>query len=83
MLTKEKIIKTAESVSPMFGRVGGFINTDGEWCRSTTPEKFKAYLESLGFTVVKCYATSYSSAIAETIDGYKLAYNGHCGKIGG
>ena len=81
MLTKEKIIQTAEAVSPMFGRGGGFVNTDGEWCSCTTPAKFKAYLERLGFEVVKCYATDFSTAIAETADGYQLAYNGHCRKI--
>lgn len=78
MLTREKIIQTAEIVSPMFGHVGGFVNTDGEWCSCTTPAKFKAYLERLGFKVVKCYATRFSSAIAETADGYELAYNGYC-----
>lgn len=81
MLTREKIIQAAETVSPMFGRVGSFVNTDGEWCSCTTTEKFRAYLESLGFEVVKCYATDFSTAIAETVDGYKLAYNGHCGLI--
>lgn len=81
MLTREKIIEVANRVSPMFGSVGGFVNTDGEWCTCTTPEKFKAYLERLGFKVVKCYATAYSTAIAETSDGYKLAYNGNCSII--
>lgn len=81
MLTKEKIIQAAKAVSPMFGRRGSFVSTDGEWCRCLTPEKFKAYLERMGFEVVKCYATSFSNAIAETADGYKIAYNGHCSMI--
>ena len=83
MLTREKIIKTAEEASPMFGRVGGFVSTDGEWCRCTTPAKFKVYLEKLGFVVTACYATDFSTAIAETADGYKLAYNGHCALLRG
>lgn len=77
-MTKDKIIKAAEAVSPMFGRRGSFVNTDGEWCSCKTPAMFKAYLEGLGFEVVKCYATNFSSAIAETADGYQIAYNGHC-----
>lgn len=81
MLTREKIIQTAETVSPISGRIGGFVNTDGEWCGCTTPEKFRAYLERLGFTVVKCYATAFSNAIAETAEGYQMAYNGHCRKV--
>ena len=63
MLTREKIIKTAEEVSPMFGRVGGFVSTDGEWCRCTTPAKFKVYLEKLGFVVTACYATDFSTGL--------------------
>ena len=78
MITREKIMETANYVSPIFGRIGGYVNTDGKWSECNTTEKFKAYLESLGFLVIKCYSTSYSSAIAETADGYRIAYNGNC-----
>ena len=77
-MTREMIIQAAERVSPMFGKIGSFVNTDGEWCTCTTPAKFKTYLERLGFTVVRCYSTSFSTAIAETEDGYMIAYNGNC-----
>lgn len=78
MLTKEKIIQAAEAVSLLYGRIGSFVCTDGEWSSCSNPAKFKEYLERMGFEVVKCYATSFSSAIAETADGYQIAYNGHC-----
>lgn len=83
MLTKEKIIAAAEEVSPRFGKVGGFVSLDADWCASNTPKKFKAYLERFGFVVTACYATDFSTAIAETADGYKLAYNGHCSLLHG
>lgn len=27
-------------------RGGDFVNTDGEWCGTRTPEQFKAFLEA-------------------------------------
>lgn len=77
-MTKDKIIEAANYVSPRYGKIGSFVDTDGEWCTRTTPSKFRAYLERLGFEVVRCYSTNYASAIAETADGYTIAYNGHC-----
>lgn len=78
MTTREKVIEAANYISPIFGRIGAFVNTDGKWCESNNPEKFKAYLESIGFEVTNCFSTSFSSAIAETSDGYRISYNGNC-----
>lgn len=79
-MTRMEIIKAAEVVSPIGGAIGSFVSTDGEWCTCTTPAKFRAYLEKLGFQVVKCESTSFSTAIAQTADGYVIAYNGSCTK---
>lgn len=81
MTTREKIISAAERITPGWGN-GGFVNTDGDWCSCITPKQFKKFLEKeFGFTVVKCYSTEHSTAIAETSDGYEISYNGHCKKI--
>lgn len=77
-MNKETIIKVANYVSPIYGKIGSFVNTDGNWILSNTPEKFRAYLENMGFNVINCYETRFSTAIAETIDGYVIAYNGNC-----
>ena len=73
-MTREMIIKTAAA------ELGGYVNTDGEWCSATTPEKFKKFLEGIGFEVISCKETKYSTAIAITADGYRIAYNGHVSK---
>lgn len=79
MATKDQVIAAANRKS--YCGTGGYVNTDGEWCTCTTPEKFRGFLERLGFEVTHCYSTSFSTAIAETADGYKIAYNGHCKKM--
>lgn len=76
MTTRQKIIEVATRTEH-----GGFVNTDGEWCMTRTPEQFKAFLESeFWFEVVECKATAGSTAIAVTADGYVIAWNGYCGK---
>lgn len=77
-MTRNEIIKAANYCSPIYGKIGGYVCTDGEWCLCTTPKKFQAYLESLGFEIKRCYSTSRSNAVAETKDGYMIAYNGNC-----
>lgn len=74
-MTKEKIIEVANKTTHW--GTGGFVNTDCIWCTCNTPEKLKAYIESLGFEVVRAFSTSTCSALVETKDGYRLAYNGH------
>lgn len=82
MTTREKIIAAAKYTLPEWGCNGSFVNTDGKWNSCRTPREFKNFLEKeFGFTVVKCYSTEYSTAIAETSDGYEISYNGHCKKI--
>lgn len=73
---KREIIKAANE--SMYGMYGNFVDRDSKWISAETPEKFKSYLESIGFEVTNCYATNESKAIAETADGYIIAYNGFC-----
>lgn len=76
MTTKEKIINTASETH------GGFVNTDGEWSMTSTPEQFKAFLEkSFGFVVTKCKSSNTSTAVAFTADGLQIAWNGYCKKM--
>lgn len=71
--TKEKIITAASK------DFGDFVNTDGDWCLTRTPEQFKTFLEkSFGFSVIECKATANSTAVAITDDGIKIAWNGYC-----
>lgn len=58
-----------------------FVNTDGEWCSTRTPEEFKRFLEKEGFEVVDCFSRPGTTAIAITTDGYRIAWNGHCRKL--
>lgn len=80
-MDKKTIIEAAKRVSPIFKCTGSFVSTDGVWCTCNTPAKLKAYIESLGFKVVKAYDEPFSAAIVETADGYKIAFNGHCKKM--
>lgn len=74
MTTKQAIMDTAKRRSH-----GGFVDTDGRWCLTTNAEEFKAFLEdTFGFTVVDCRPADGSTAIAITIEGYRIAWNGHC-----
>lgn len=73
MTTKEQIIEAATKEH------GGFVNTDGAWCRTRTPGQFRAFLESeYGFEVIECKATNFSTAVAITADGLRIAWNGYC-----
>lgn len=81
MTTKEKIIEAANRKSPYSGCTGGFVNTDGEWCMTRTPEQFREFLERVfGFMVTECKATCGSTAIATTACGLQIAWNGFCCK---
>lgn len=74
--TKEKIIERANE------NYGGFVNTNGAWCLTRTPEQFKEMLEHFfGFEVIECKSTDGSSAIATTKCGLQIAWNGHCIKL--
>lgn len=74
--TKETIIERASEDH------GGFVNTDGAWCMTRTPQQFKEMLEHFfGFEVIDCKATAYSTAIATTKCGLSIAWNGHCSLI--
>ena len=78
MTTRQKIVEAANRIG-WGGHRGGFVNTDGDWCLTRTPQEFKAFLEqAFGFKVVACKATAESTAIAVTADGYKIAWNGYC-----
>lgn len=82
MTTKEKIIEAANRKSIYSDHTGDFVNTDGEWCMTRTPEQFKAFLEeAFGFEVIECKPTNNSTAIATTADGLQIAWNGFCRKI--
>lgn len=82
MTTKEKIIEAANHKSPYADFPGAYVNTDGEWCMTETPEQFKAFLEkTYGFEVVECKATAYSTAVATTACGLSIAWNGFCSRI--
>jgi len=71
--TKEKISETAKT------SYGGYVNTNGAWCTTRTPEQFKEMLETcFGFEVTECKETSGSTAIATTKCGLKIAWNGFC-----
>lgn len=75
MTTKEQIINAASKP------YGEFVNTDGKWCMTRTPEQFKAFLENtFGFEVVECKSTNNSTAVAITADGLSIAWNGYCRK---
>lgn len=84
MTTKQNIMDAAVRKSPIANLCGDFVNTDGKWCLCQNPAEFKEFLENeFGFKVVRCYETATSTAIAETEDGYKIAYNGFCTKMNG
>lgn len=73
MTTKQKIIEAANR--------GDFVNTDGNWCMTRTPEEFKTFLEKeFGFEVVECKSIAGCTAIAVTADGYVIGWNGYCVK---
>lgn len=75
MTTKETIINAAAK------EYGEFVNTDGAWCMTRTPEQFKNFLENkFGFEVIECKATTYSTAVAITADGLRIVWNGYCRK---
>ena len=75
MTTREQIIETANREH------GGYVNTDGAWCNTRTPEEFKQMLEEkFGFEVIECKATANSTAVALTKDGLKISWNGYCRK---
>lgn len=81
MTTKEKIIEAANRKSPYWDRTGGFANTDGEWCMTSTPEQFKEFLEGAGFVVIECRAAGGATAIATTACGLQIAWNGFCHRV--
>lgn len=73
--TREKIIERAKEG----GMYGGFVCTDGAWCMTRTTQEFKEMLEHFfGFKIVQCKETKYSTAIAITECGLKIAWNGNC-----
>lgn len=74
--TKEQVIAIADS-----NKYGGFVDTDGAWCAASTPYQFKEMLEELGFEVLECRETAYSTAIATTNCGLSISWNGHCSRI--
>lgn len=73
--TKEQITDCANNPN------GGFVNTSGEWCAASSPERFKGMLETLGFNVVKCNETPTCTAYAETDCGINIAWNGYCHRV--
>lgn len=76
MTTKGKIINTASKEH------GGFVDTDGAWCMTSSPEQFKTFLENtFGFEVLECKSTNYSTAVAFTADGLQIAWNGYCKQL--
>ena len=71
MTSKTKIIETAKH--------RGFVDTDGDWCMTRNSEEFKTFLEkNFGFKIISCKPTETSTAIAQTVDGYIIAWNGYC-----
>lgn len=78
--TKEKIIERANE--NYCGTYGGFVNTDGAWCITRTPEQFKEMLEYFfGFEVIDCKSKPGCTAIATTKCGLEIAWNGYCRKL--
>ena len=70
---KEKIIEVANR------DCGGFVNTDGAWCMTRTPQEFAEMLEHFfGFQIESCVERNGCSALATTKDGYLIAWNGYC-----
>ena len=76
MTVKEMVMNAANR-----GEYGGFANTDGDWCATRNASEFKSFLQKHGFTVTKCRETAHSTAIAETEEGFSIAWNGYCRKI--
>lgn len=72
MVNKQDILNAARTPH------GAFVNTDGEWCSCKSPESLAAYIASLGFAVTRAYKAPYSTAIVETREGVRVAYNGGC-----
>lgn len=73
--TKEEIIEKANNG----GMRGGFVNTDGAWCATENAEEFKEMLEHFfGFEIALCKETKYSTAVAITKCGLKIAWDGNC-----
>lgn len=82
MTTKEKIIEAANRKSLYSDYTGDFVYTDGAWCMTRTPGQFKEFLEkAFGFEVIECKATTYSTAIATTACGLRIAWNGFCSRV--
>lgn len=68
MTTKQRIIEAATRREH-----GGFVNTDGKWCMTRSPEEFKVFLEKeFGFEVVECKAMAGSTAVATHLMDIRL-----------
>ena len=79
--TKEEIISTANKIG-YGGFTGGYVRIDGAWGMTDNPKEFKEMLEHFfGFEVIECRETMYSTAVATTKCGLRIAWNGHCKAI--
>lgn len=72
-MTYQEIMRTAKNP------FGGFVNTDGDWCATRTPEEFKDYLLSIEPVPVRHYgSTQLCTAYVVFENGLKCTWNGCC-----
>lgn len=75
-MTKQDIIDKAFQSRNGGQLRGGYVSTDGAWCLTRSPEELANLLRNLGFTVTKAYATVTCTAIVETVENVRAAWNG-------
>jgi hypothetical protein len=78
-VNKAEIIRTANQTNSL----GGYINTDGKWCATRTPDELATLINSLGFVVISAKVTHNctTQVIAADIVGelrgvYVMSWNG-------
>jgi hypothetical protein len=60
---------------------GGYINTDGYWAGTRTPEELAALIEKIGFKVESAVSTATCTALITTAEGFEMSWNGYVRKL--
>ena len=58
---------------------GSYVNTDGDWCMTRTPEELRDYLTPIvPYSVVEIGKTNTCTAFVVFENGLKATWNGYC-----
>ena len=64
-------------------KYGGYVNTDGDWCLTRSPEEFSIYLSKIvPFDIILFGCTCNCSAFVVFSNNLKCYFNGFCTFIG-